>query len=105
MYSYDRSKVASFQDRFKGSFECVVWINDFTIEKNKSITISGTLSLYLTGDESGDIKFSDATLKKKGKKWSVANDVPPVVKALLTVLLAQESKTSKELDRLLTTYP
>ncbi len=101
-YSYDRRKVASFQDRFKGSFECVVGINDFTLEKNGTITVSGMISLYLGDNGEGDIRFSDVTLKKgRDKKWKVAdNGTPPIQVALLDMLLAQGGKTTQELDRL-----
>lgn len=99
MYSYDRTKVASFQDQFKGSFDCVVRINDFTIEKNKTITVSGMVALYLDGDTGVDIPFSDVTLKKKGKKWSVVQ-APQAIESTLNMLLSKDGKTSKELDRL-----
>jgi hypothetical protein len=99
MYSYDRTKTASFQDRLNGSFECIVWINDFALEKDKSITVSGTLSL-ISGSESADVKFSDVTFKKKGKKWGVSGYAEPVAGLMLGMLVSQDGKTSKELDRI-----
>jgi hypothetical protein len=99
MYSYDRRKTASFQDRFNGSFECVVWINDFTLEKNKSVTVSGTLSI-ISGNDSADVKFSDVTFKKKGKTWTISDYAEPVAGLMLGALIAQDGKTSQELDRI-----
>ncbi len=101
MYSYDRrNKVASFQDRVKGSFEGVVWINDFVLEKNKTVTIKGTISLILDG-ESADLKFTDVSLKKKGKAWAVdSTGAEPVAEVVIAKLVAQNGKTAQELDRL-----
>lgn len=101
-YSYDRTKTASFQDRVKGSFEAIVWINDFASMKSRQPTLmlNGTLSLLVGGD-SGDDQFRSAIVSKKGAKWALISDTGnPLVDVLLGALVAKGVKLPAELDRI-----
>ena len=96
-YSYNRT--ASFQDRAKGNFEAIVWINAFTLE-GKGLEISGTVSLHL-GGPTGDAKFTNVVFQKKGRKWVLSQGSGfELVDALLDFLATEGAKLPSELDRI-----
>jgi len=101
-YSYDRTKTASFQDRFKGAFDGVVWINAFTSrDGGKTIEIDGKISFIPSGGEPADFDFKDVVVGKKRRKWAIVKEShDSMVNSMLTMLIAQGGKTQAELTRL-----